>query len=404
MSLSPRRIPHVLALGAAVVVAVSGITACSSSKSSKTSSPAAGTSTPAADASSTPSSSSTGSPDAALKKAYAGVTGQAPTAAVKPAGKAFAWVVSCGQQVPTCAGPAQAAVAAATAVGWKASLCDGKLNPQGWAACIRQGITAKASGILVIGQDCNSFQAALQEAKRGGIPVIGTGGNDCDVTGGKKLYAGTVRNLANLDAKQWWRKLGALQADWIIGKTGGKANVLSLQFTDAIWGGWIQDGFQTELATCSDCKIADTLKVGNTDVAGGRLPQEFGSALLKVPSANAVNVPLDGWFFAGLSQAIQSSGRASQLSVIGSFGEPGNLDLIRKGVGEDAAVAFNAEWVGWAGVDSLARVLAKQPLQPAGVGLQVVDADHNMPATGTSFDYTPTADYQGEYKKAWGLS
>jgi ribose transport system substrate-binding protein len=402
VSLSPRRISHALALGAAVVVAVSGITACSSSKSSKTSPPAAGTSTPAADASSAPSSA--GSPDAALKKAYAGVTGQAPTAAVKPAGKAFAWVVSCGQQVPTCAGPAQAAVTAAKAIGWKASVCDGKLNPQGWAACIRQGITAKASGILVIGQDCNSFQAALQEANTAGIPTIGTGGNDCDVTGGKKLYAGTVQNLAHMDAKQWWAELGALQADWIIGKTGGKANVLSLQFTDAIWGGWIQDGFQTELATCSACKIADTLQIGNADVAGGKLPQKFGSALLKVPTANAVNVPLDGWFFAGLSQAIQSSGRANQLSVIGSFGEPGNLDLIHKGVGEDATVAFNAEWVGWAGVDSLARVLATQPLQPGGVGLQVVDADHNMPAAGKPFDYTPAADYQGTYKKAWGVS
>jgi ribose transport system substrate-binding protein len=399
VSLSPRRISHGLALGAAVVVAVSGITACSSSKSSKTSSPAADASSASA-----PSSAPAGSPDAALKKAYAGVTGQSPTAAVKPAGKAFAWVVSCGQQVPTCAGPAQAAIAAATAVGWKASLCDGKLNPQGWAACIRQGITAKASGILVIGQDCNSFQAALQEAKSAGIPTIGTGGNDCDVTGGKKLYAGTVQNLARLDAKQWWAELGALQADWIIGKTNGKANVLSLQFTDAIWGGWIQDGFKAELATCGGCKIAETLRVGNADVAGGKLPQEFGTALLKVPTANAVNVPLDGWFFAGLSQAIQSSGRANQLSVIGSFGEPGNLDLIRKGEGEDATVAFNAEWVGWAGVDSLARVLAKQPLLPAGAGLQVVDADHNMPAAGKPFDYTPAADYQGAYKKAWGVS
>jgi ribose transport system substrate-binding protein len=405
VSLSHRRMSNVLALAAAVLMAVATLTACSSSRSKSDSGGDKTSATPAAEQSGgAPSSGADGSPDAALKKAYAGVTGQAPTPAVKPPAHAFAWIVSCGQQVPTCAGPAQAAVAAAKAVGWKATLCDGKLNPQGWAACIRQGITAKASGVLVIGQDCNSFQAALQEANGAGIPTIGTGGNDCDVTGGKKLYAGTVQNLAHLDAKQWWAEVGALQADWIIGKSNGKANVLSLQFTDAIWGGWIQDGFKAELATCSGCKIADTLRIGNADVAGGKLPQKFGSALLRVPTANAVNVPLDGWFFAGLSQAIQSSGRANQLSVIGSFGEPGNLDLIHKGMGEDATVAFNAEWVGWAGVDSLARVLAKQPLQPAGVGLQVVDADHNMPAAGEPFDYTPAADYEGAYKNAWGLS
>ncbi len=340
---------------------------------------------------------------AAFNTAYTGITGTPPTAAAAPKSGIHAWVVSCGQQVPTCAGPAQAAVDAAKAAGWDATICDGKLNPQGWSACIRQGISAKAGGIIVIGQDCNSMQAALQEAKTANIPTVAGGGNDCDVSGGPKLFSGVVTNLPSLTAQQWWEKLGALQADWIIGKTDSKAQVLSLQFTDAIWGPWIQQGFAKELAACTGCKVLDTIKIANADVASGQLPQKFSTALLKVPTANAVNVPLDGWFFAGLSQAVQSSGKADKLAVIGSFGEPGNLDLIRNGTGEDATVGFSASWSGWAAVDVLARVLNSQPVQPAGIGLQVIDAQHNMPASGP-FQYSPPIDYAAAYKKAWGAA
>lgn len=410
--------------GVLALVAVAGLAACSSSGSSSAgasgalvaqtgaastggAATATSTSTVTAAAGSSPAATSAAAADAgqsASAKAFAGVVGTPPAAPVTPTAKVRAWVVSCGQQIPTCAAPAGAAVAAAKAAGWQATLCDGKLNPQGWAACIRQGISAKASGIIVIGQDCNSFQAALKEAKAASIATIAAGGNDCDVTGGTKLFSSTVQNLQGYSAQQWWAALGALQADWIIGQTGGKANVLSLHFTDAIWGGWIQTGFANELATCKGCKIVSTLDVGNADVASGKLPQEFGTALLKVPSVNAVNVPLDGWFFAGLSQAVQSSGRSDTLAVIGSFGEPGNLDLIRKGTGEDATVGFNAEWVGWAGVDNLARVLAHQPQLPAGVGLQAIDAHHNMPAAGKAFQYSPPIDYVSAYQKDWGVS
>lgn len=351
------------------------------------------------------SSHAAGSGDAAaagLATAYAGVLGKPPTELVEPTPGAKVWVVSCGEQVPTCSTPSEAAVAAAKAAGMSPTLCDGKLNPQGWSECIRQGISAASDGIILIGQDCASFQSALQEAAAAHIPTIGAGGNDCDVTGGTKLFTATLQNMPDMTNQEWYEKLGALQADWIVGKSDGHARVLSLHFTDAIWGGWIQDGFEAELKRCSACKIVGTLDVGNADVAGGQLPQKFSSALLKTPTANAVNVPLDGWFFAGLAQAVQSSGRSKDLNVIGAFGETGNLDFIRSGGGEDATVAFSAAWDGWAGVDALIRVLRGQPVPPIGYGLQVVDADHNMPAKAEPFSYNPTIDFAAAYRKAWG--
>jgi len=363
------------------------------------------------DHSSTSNGSENGSSESssqdALDKAYEGILGTPPAGPTAPPGGkrgGTVWVVSCGQSVPTCATPSQAAADAAKAAGFDASVCDGKLSPQGWADCIRQGISAKAAGIIVVGQDCAAFAAALQEANDAGIPTIAGGGNDCDVVGEPKRFSATVQNMPDMTQQQWWEEMGALQADWLIGKTSGKANVLSLKFTDSIWGGWVQDGFEAELKTCNGCKVGSTLELSNQDLVSGTLPQKVSTALLKAPEVNSINLPIDGWMFAGLSQAIVSSTRSDQLNVIGAFGEPGNLDLIRKKGGEDATVAYVSSWGGWASVDTLIRVLNGEEPQPAGVGLQVIDADNNMPDAGQPFSYNPSVDYASAYTKVWAAS
>jgi ribose transport system substrate-binding protein len=395
MARSAHRAASVLAAGLLVVASLS---ACGEASSN-----GAAPATSARPAASASGSSVAGrSPDAALAAAYQGVTGTPPTTAAKPIAGKSVWVVSCGQQSATCAGPVAAAVDAASVAGWSAKVCDGHLNPQGWGTCIGQGITAKASGVIVIGVDCVTVQATLKQAKTAGIPVISVGGIDCDVTGGTSLYTASVQNLAGMSAQQWWEKMGALQADWIIGRTNGHAQVLSLEFADVVWGPWIQQGFTTALAACAGCKVVATLQVGNADVVAGQLNQKFSTALLQHPSVNAVNVAIDGWFFLGLAQAIQSSGRANQLAVIGNFGEPGNLAFIRQGLGQDATVGFSAAWGAWAGVDALVRHFDNLPILPAGVGMQVIDSGHHMPAAGATFAYDPVIQYAAAYRKAWG--
>src|SRR6478752_10701184 len=362
------------ALAAAALLALGALSGCGASDDSNADSPSTSGSTAAAG-----STQDAGAEAVGIDTAYAGILGTPPTEPSKAPAGAKVWVVSCGESVPTCATPAAGAVAAAKAAGMEATSCDGKLNPQGWSECIRQGISAKVDGIIVIGQDCSSFQSALQEAKNAGIPTIGAGGNDCDISGGDKLYSATTQMLPDMTAQQWWEKMGALQAAWIIDKTDGKASVLSLKFTDAIWGGWIQDGFEAELATCDGCKIEDTLELGNQDVGSGQLPQKVSTALLKTPTSNEVN-------------------------VIGNFGEVGNLDFIRSTGGEDATVGFSSDWSGWAGVDALIRVLNGDEVVPAGIGLQVIDADNNMPAEGKPFAYNPAVDFASAYQKLWNAS
>jgi ribose transport system substrate-binding protein len=346
------------------------------------------------------SSGDNASAQQALDTAYKGVTGTPPTQATKPKSGVTLWVVSCGEQIPSCSTPVAAAKAAGEAIGWTVKVCDGQLNPDGWGNCVRQAVSAKADALIPIGLDCASIQQPFQEAKDAGVMVIGGGGADCDETGGQALWATERLQLDGYTTKQYWELSGKLAADWLIGKTGGTAQVLQTVFTDPVWGPWLAEGFKTEMATCSGCKIVATLQLANNDFVSGTAAQKFSTALLQAPTADSVYVAVGGWMPQGFAQAIQSSGRSDQLNVISGFGDAANMDLIRSNGGQDAVMGYATPWGAYGSVDEAIRVLNGEKPVVEGDGMQVVDKDHNLPDSG---DYTGGVDYKAAYQKAWGI-
>ncbi|MBD7996305.1 substrate-binding domain-containing protein [Arthrobacter sp. Sa2CUA1] len=381
----------------ALFIASLALASCSSSPADTPSPEASASSGTASAAASAPAGGTE-----ALAAAYEGIVGAPPTESVAVPEGLSAWVVSCGQSQVTCSTPAQGAADAAEAIGWESNICDGQLNPNGWANCIRQGVAANADVIFVIGQDCSSFQGPLEEARTAGITTVGVGANDCDVDGGEPLFTGITKQLEGMDNEQWWNTLGGLQADWLIGQTDGDLKLLEVTFADTRFGPWISDGLNAALEDCETCEVVGTLQLSNQDTASGAMAQKLSTALLQAPDANAISVPLDGWFMAGLSQAIVSSQRSDDLAVVGAFGQRSNLDLIAAGQGQDASVAFSLEWNGWSGVDTALRLLADQEILPSGVGMQAIDAKTNMPADGAAFAYNPVIDFKQAYLEAWG--
>ncbi|GAA4691050.1 hypothetical protein Prum_000390 [Phytohabitans rumicis] len=373
------------ALGALVAVSTALLAGCSSADSSTEGTASGSTNSAAA---------------AALTAAYQGVTGTPPTVATKPKSGVNLWVVSCGQQVPSCATPVAAVQEAAKALGWESKMCDGQLNPGGWGNCIRQAASAKADIIIPVGIDCVSVQAPMQEAVAAGSKIIGGGGADCDAAGGQKLMASERLQLDKVSIKDYWKLNGKLQAQWLIGRTGGSAKVLLLTFTDPLWGPWITEGFKEELATCSGCSIATTLEISNNDMAGNAMAQKFSTALLQNTAVNAISIPVGGWMQAGLSQSIQSSGRATQLSVSSGFGDASTMDLIRTAGFAFGALGYASAWGAYGSVDTAIRVLNGETPQVQGDGFQMVDKDHNLPASG---DYEGGVDFKAAYRKLWGL-
>jgi ribose transport system substrate-binding protein len=393
---------RLLGAAAALTAAALGLAACSSS-----STPAASSSTTGS-ASTAATGSDVAAATAALQRDYKGTSQQPPSKAPKVTGAQSIWVISCGQQAEGCSRPVAGAVAAAQALGWKTKVFDGQFGADdAFDTGIRQAVAAKATAILLIGIDCNTAKAGLGVAKSAGIPVLGANSFDCNdpaLNAGPPLFAGveqfasTTPTSADLN-----EAVGAAKADWLIAATGGKAKVIEVGLTGLTGYYYENLGFAKELAKCSGCSIVAKALGNPTDLSNGVLEQSFSSKLTANPEANAVMADGDSIVTgAQVPQALQSAGRVSSVSVIGSEGFTQNLDLIRQHRGQNAAVPFDEVWVGWGLVDETLRVLAKQPLVDEGMGFQVVDATHNLPAEGQN--YTDPINFVAAYKAAWGVS
>jgi ribose transport system substrate-binding protein len=75
------------------------------------------------------------------------------------------------------------------------------------------------------------------------------------------------------------------------------------------------------------------------------------------------------------------------------------MDLVRAGQ-ITLGAGLPLGWEGYAAVDALNRILQGEEPVPTGMGLQLFDADTNVPASG---GYVPPFDYKAIYKQAWEL-
>jgi ribose transport system substrate-binding protein len=300
----------------------------------------------------------------------------------------------------TCVNISNGAANAAKALGWTTHVCDGQLNPTVWGGCIRQAIAAKADAAITEGIDCDTAQAPLQEAKSAHMPVINIVGFDCNdpaAGGGQPLFTATVQMTSELSTvASYYEATGRAQADWIIAKTNGHANVIEIVEQTTIVT-YINKGLEQEFsAACAGCKIVDRI---HASITQADVPAKVSTAMIQHPEANALPVPFDATFILGLQRGLVSSGAGSKLQAIGVGGNAPNMEYIGSGQGQKATVGQDFIWFGWAAVDTALRVLAGQSAAPEGCGFQVVDKDHNLPPAGSAF--TAPVDYQSAYKKAW---
>lgn len=380
-----KKLAVVISVAAAFTLALS---ACSS-----------GSSTPSTGGGDNSGSSTSAEAKAALDRAYEGIGSTlADLTPVKSEKKLNLYVVSCGEQVPSCAVPAAGVKQAAETVGWTATIADGKLNPEGFATAVRQGIAAKADVIVPIGIGCGIAQAAFKEAVDAGVKVIGGGGvDDCD----PKLWASERLWMPNVTPIQQWETFGQLQADYVFGKHNGDVKAVVLNFSGQVWGQWITDGFTSELGKLGSGKVLASIDISDPEVADGSFVQKVTTALLSQPDANTLVVPIDGWLTNGLAAAIKQASLADKLLVIGRGGDAPALDMIRQGgQGFNATIGFAVEWGAWGSVDTALRVLNGEKALYIGESMQAIDTDHNMPASGA---YQGSVDYKTLFKKAWGV-
>jgi ribose transport system substrate-binding protein len=334
---------------------------------------------------------------------YASTAGTPPSTGPAAVRGKTVWIVSCAQTTD-CAIVAGAVQNAGRTLGWHTKVCDGALDVNNaYVTCIDQAIAAKADGIITVAIDCGPIRSALAAAKAARIPVVNAEGFDCNqsipVAGPALFTADVIPSTAYPTQTAYESAIGTLEADWLIAQTHGDAKVISMDF-DGNTGGIVADrAFDARLASCPGCQLY-RVPVALQQVDPTDITSLFQAAALKYPQANSVQAFTAALFLLGLAQRIKESPRHF-LSVTSGTGTT-TMNLIRQDGGLSASVGSDFVWIGYASADTLNRVFAGSPPVPEGLGLQLVDATHNLPASGAY--QLSSVNYVAAYDKIWSGS
>jgi ribose transport system substrate-binding protein len=323
-----------------------------------------------------------------------------------PTGKKIA-VVSYGLASPYSARYVNALKMVAAKVGWTVKVFDGKFQPNLQVTAIRSAVAEKVDAIVLSAITCPTVKAALVDAKKADIPVLGVESQDCsDAKPGTPSYFASQAGLYNsapygglVAYTQWGNAYGRASADMIANALNGQANVLNTYETDVPSMDQLDAAFLKQLNLCGGCKVVATVRFNGNDLAGG-LQQKVATALVQHPNINAVYGIYDAPVTGGIAAAVKASGRP--IYVTGGEGDPPNISLIREGGGQSVALGPPPDQESWSTVGQLGRIFRGQPKEVAnGIGYQAVDKSHNLPPVGEGFE--GPIDFAGVYSKAWGV-
>jgi len=334
--------------------------------------------------------------DAYVQQGYKGIDMQVDPTGPKAAKHKLVWNIICSLNIPDCAEVNTGVVAAGKALGWNVNTVDNESDPVTAGQQIMDAVAAKANGIMVTGIDCDAVKSALTAAVDAGIKTVSLGGLNCSP---KPLYDGA----ATIDGYPYDQ--GELvsyvkgRIDWAMAQNKGNLKLIVLNVTDLAAVYLQTQQMEKDLKACPNCKVLDTVDVTAASSFAG-LGQDVASALTKYPQANTI------WLFDGsaldfgvktdLVNAGRATGKNRMIVISGqcTYGEPA---LIRAGwdIGCDA---FSGPWSGWDAMNQLNRLFAGQKPSTVGVGLQIIDATHNLPK-GAS--WVPPINFAAEYTKLW---
>lgn len=314
-------------------------------------------------------------------------------------------IISSGQSSISSSIPVNAAKEAAQALGWQVTVYDAQLNPANDPSLMSQALASGADGVVLDAIDCSFVKSQLEQAKAKHVFVVPIYAYDCNDPfagkGGQPLFSAYTNYgpEANKNLGAFAEKYGFAQGQAAIAATGGKAKVIFFNDEEATVLHYTGKGFKDAINGCSGCKIVADVEFKGLDL-GPTLQQRAASVLLQHPEANVVKSPFTAATLLSIAPAVQASGRASKLYVMGGEGFQPELDLIRTHQGVNAVMISPSDWTGWAAIDTLNSLFLGQKPAYSGLGWQLVDASHNLPASGP---WVSPVDFKAIYKKAWGV-
>jgi ribose transport system substrate-binding protein len=325
-----------------------------------------------------------------MKTFSAPVTWPGPTDPVTPPKAKKITIVTCGSQGITCVRVANGAKAAATALGYQATVIDGRSQPDVWNQAVSSAIASKTNGIVLAAVPAGLVAGGVSKAKAAGIPVVATLG----VSGAP---------TAKVDVSR--PDVAKANSAFIAKDSGGNANVLLIRDAEFPETETTAKLYASTLkGDCPKCTVSKEVSF-SLALAAQRLAGNVAQVLQQNPNINYIVTPFDT-VMPFISQGIRQAGKTGKVKIVGLGADPPSLEAIKSG-DQVMSLGNPAEWIGWDAVDAIVRSLAKKDL-PAADGVtqssyavpqRYVTKDNLPGATGWDGDF----DYRSKFKELWGV-
>jgi ribose transport system substrate-binding protein len=271
-------------------------------------------------------------------------------------------------------------------------------QPSQWVQGMNAAIDRKANSIdLLAGLNPQLVMPQVVAAKNAGIGTV--------VSHLYDVHQAKAPNLAaTVDIP--YEQAGRLLADWVIWKTGGKADVLAIRVDEVLSTVPMMTGIQDEFHRhCgASCKLT-SFNVSVVDVAT-RIQPEVQSALVRDPNINYIIALYDSAEAPFAVAGIKAAGRQNQVKVVTFNGTPSVLQMVANHDVVEMDIGENLDWIAYAIMDQHMRLFAGlPPVTDPHIPLRIFDASNIAQAGNPPQDSTGYGnEYQQRYRQLWKVS
>lgn len=292
-------------------------------------------------------------------------------------------VIPCTYASEACARGADAAIEAATHLGWETRMIDPAGDPEQSRQAIDQAINLGADGIIFTAAVGDLLREKLDEAREAGIFLVNS------MSPGDERF--------DIDIEPDEDASGQMMAALIAQDSGGDGKVLvttdpafpSVAARTEAFERWLPE-------LCPGCEIVETLETQMSQLQSG-LPQQVQATLTAKPEIEYIWTHT-GAAVVGSQPSVERSANGESVKMVSYDGNAANLDLISAGKNQFADVIKPMEWAGYRMVHELNRLFAGDLTE-----YELIDMPKRLVTEQTMPDlpWTGDSDWQRGFEDLW---
>lgn len=289
-------------------------------------------------------------------------------------------------------GVARGVEEAAKVIGWRVLVLDGKGGAQARTAIMRDALALNPHGLILGGFNASEQTAALQDAAKRKIPVVGWHAGD-----GSTGIPGLFYNIATKSSD-----VAEIAALYAVTESKGKAGVVI--FTDSNYAVALakSDAMAAIIRSCKGCTLLSVEDVSLAEVSKN-MAAVTASLLQRFGTQWTYSLSINDLYFDYMGAALANLPAGHKITNLsGGDGSESAYSRIRAQHHQAGTVPEPLHLHGWQAVDELNRAMSGKPPSGYVTPVHLVTPQTIIFDGGPSNSFDPGNGYRDAYRHIWG--